>query len=847
MLEPIRINRRGERTATALVLPQEGLEALSLRLPGRFKQWLFYNGATVSIATDQPDFASISWSNESDVPQIRLPIGPGSIRAQWTGMPKTSCALNIQYRQRTHHSEVTLNYPAALTENVRSNPMTAPDIKVWVALDLGSESMAAYYETADNRSGMIEMQGLSKTIMNSNSTQAALQVELLHEKLGSIERISPRLWNRVSFKDGAQPVEPEPEHATLCFAKNPALYEESLFTFFHRSGGWPPVSNVIMPNPKILFQHQVGDIFDSMAVLAKNGSGAANHESHVRLSPEMLIKDLTSQVIINFVLESPELRRFDRKNIHLTITVPNVYSLPHAETIKRFIHENVPDLNAVEVLSESDSVAYYALSATNNQADSPALKTFKRSWTEQFEISQKLCLVTIDIGKGTTDLSCVLVQQPPQEPSLIDRLRRKSESQESNRRHTVQGKTGRSSGGNYLNYIFAKYFDNQLAKVGKNVQLMAENDGLPFRFLKRAEPNSRPSQTETLAALEQLIERLKAAMNEDYEIDEQLFSASDQRQKLDGIATKIIAAVTAVFTKPDPETEQRFKKEFVAAMFLPHRLDPFAYSSIREAWSSQPGFVSKAKVTINYLLGRGTSASVSVTTDGFGNAETAELKSNIQRYVEENVDKLLDSLQSLVRAHQVVTVDRQRIDSSSFVVVSGQASQFKPLRKAIKHKCDDLGIPSEHVLTDLDSVALKEACCRGAVSFWQGRLVAVNPSELHGTYGCIDRFNGTFKPFDMKKLNTDGIDTVSFPVDSTFYVVYTPRSPEEVQDLKPELYDGATALIAREIGKTFTLRYNPKTLSLAINDKELMIGSFGSVDSSIFEKVWPEILEENKI
>jgi hypothetical protein len=837
MLVPVRIDRRGERTATALILPQEELEALSLRLPGRLKQWLFYNGATISIATDQPNSASISWSKQNDLPQLRLPTAQGPICAHWIGMPTISCVLNIQFRQGTHHSEVALNYPAALMEKRRSDTMTANDIKVWVALDLGSESMAAYYETADNKSGMIEMQGLSKTIMNPTETQAALQLELLNEKVGTVERISPRLWNRVSFKDRAQPVDPERDHATLCFAKDPALYEQSLFSFFHRRGGWPPVSNVIMPNPKILFQHQVGDIFDSMRVIAKNGSDSAKTDlQYVRLSPEMLIKDLTSQVIINFVLEAPELRRFEKKNIHLTITVPNVYSLPHGETIKRFIHESVPDLAAVEVLSESDSVAYYALSATNNQSDSAALKEFKRSWTEQFEVSNNLCLVTIDIGKGTTDLSCVLVQQPA-------KPRGKSESQPLSRRHSVQGKTGRSSGGNYLNHIFAKYFDNQLEKVGRNVPLMSEMGGLPFRFLKRAHSEFRGSQTEILAELEQLIEPLKAAMTENYEIDEQLFSATDRREKLERIANRIMAAVP---TKPDPEKEQQFRSEFVAAMCLPNRLDPFAYSSLSQVWSSQSQFASKLKESINYLLGRRTPAAFAVTADGFGNDETAKLKSNLQQYVEENVDKLLDSLQSLVRAHQAVTDDRQRIDSSSFVVVSGQASQFKPLRKAMKHKCDDLGIPSEHVLTDLDAVALKEACCRGAVSFWQGRLVAVNPSELHGTYGCIDRFNGTFKAFDMKKLNTKGIDTVSLPVDSTVYVIYTPRSPEEVQDVKPELYDGATALIARMIGNSFTLRYDPESLSLKINDQELMIGSFGSVDSSIFEKVWPEILEETK-
>lgn len=851
-LGPIRLNRRGQREGVAMVLPQPGLEPFSLSLPGRLKQWLFYRGATISISTDQS--GSVNWSASNELPQLRLPLGKGRIRAYWTRLPTMSCAINVEFKHGNHYSELTLDYPAALPQKVRSDEMTAKDIKVWVALDLGSESMAAHYEAIDGKTGMIEMQRLSKRLI-SPSDEDLLQPELLREKIGNAERDSPRLRNRISFKHEAQPIDPDPDHATLCFAKDPSLYQKSLFRFFHREGGWPPTNLEVMPNPKILFQHQVGDIFKSMKVIATDGqSSNGNGLQYVRLSPTMLIKDLTTQVVVNFILESPELSRYRRENIHLTITVPNVYSLPHAEAIKQFVNKNVPNLGAVEVLSESDAVAYYALNAADHRADSPALLTFKTDWTRQFTASERLCLVTIDIGKGTTDLSCILVQQPEPEPSWFDRVRGKSEPPpDSRRRHTVQGKTGRSSGGNYLNYIFAQHFNNQLEEVGRKFPLLDEPGGTPFGFLKRAETQGFfVPQTQTLAELEKLIEQLKAAMDANYDIDEGVFPADVQRAKIRNIVDRIVEAVPPLKDESEAQRSNRelFRNTLIEAMFLPTHLDPFAYRSLRHVWSSQSTLGSKVTESVKYIFSRRTPTpppSINVfASDSFGNSETAKLKAGVQKYVKENVDDLIDSLQSLVRSHQAISDDRLSIDSNSFVVVSGQASQFKPLRQRIKERCDDFGMPSDKVLKDLDPIALKEACCRGAVSFWQGKMRAINPKELHGTYGCIDKLTGFFQAFDMKKINTNGSDTVSFRADSSFYVVYTPRSLDEVRDRPPQLNDGGTALIGRVDGKDFELQYDRDALLLKIGKQDLSIGSFGSVDSSIFEKVWPEILESKE-
>lgn len=709
--------------------------------------------------------------------------------------------------------------------------MTANRIKAYVALDLGSESMAAYFEDRQRRNGMINMQDYAEPLLGQDGNLIGREPDLLMQDSGEAAKVSPRLSNRVSFRAQAQPREPKDDHAKLRFVvpavrgsgeKNAVLlptYEKSLFCFFHRVEEWPPTTGVL-PNPKILFQQQVTEILSRVDVGATDGG-------QVKLSPEMLIQHLTVQVLTNFVLSSPELRLYDHNEIHLTVTVPNIYSLPHAESIKQFVRRCAPNLADVQVLSESDAVGYYALKTIDQQRDSPELIAFKRAWTKELEQSGKLCLVTIDVGKGTTDLSCILVQNPPKRPSALWRLlgrKPPGEDAARRRRHSVQGKTGKSSGGNYLSYILARYYDGRLREAAQRDPLLLGQE-LPFGFITLATEQHRNPQRMALSALENLIERVKRSMNENFEIDVQSLSATTQRTMLEHVVDRILTGIKDEWEKTTGEerkTYEAFKTAVVKALELPSNLEG----------RSGAGFFKR-----RFPFNKARSA-----TDDLS-LQTGDLKSDLSSYVAQNVGELFESLEGLVRAHQAVSDDRAHIDNGTFVVVSGQASQFKPLRAAIKRKCKDLGINDDQVLL-MRGVESKEACCKGVVNFWRDNMLVVNERELHGTYGCIDHLTGAFTPFDMERINNEGSDRIVFEIESEYLVVFTPRSKEEVEDRRPEVNDGATALLSVfEKESQFTITYDASSLQLRVNDAELAIGSFGTVDSSIYEKVWPEILK----
>lgn len=838
-LAGINIPRKGQHAGVAPLLPQVGLEAFSINLPGKLVQWLFLRGTTISLKSNEATGVTKPfWLGHSNLDTIQLPLSKGYMPAFWVDLPKAPSTITVEFRQGTQHSEVCLDYAKSFpNELMRSNLMSESEIEAWVALDLGSESMAAYYETLDSKTGMIDLQHFGPTLRPGGT------LERLMEGIGNRE-ISPRLWNRISLRDGAQPKQVEEDHALLRFVQDPDVYRRSLFNFFHLVGGWPPGGKA-MPNPKILFQQQVQEILTRLQVVAKDGTGEGKSElEYVSLSPEMLIHHLTVQVINNFILCSKELKEIDNKKIHLTITVPNVYSLPHSESIKLFIKSKLPGLGAVEVLSESDAVAYYALKTVDERRDSAELVEFKAAWSREFAISKQLCLVTIDVGKGTTDLSCVLVQQPRTPSTGLSKLFNKTSSadgqpEDKRRRHSVQGKTGKSSGGNYLNYVFAKFYDSQIKDVARQILLTDSLAEREFSLLKLA-PN-RVIQAEALSELERLIEQVKASMSENYEIDENLFPAAEERSRIERIVDYVVQMMPSAAQQGDL---QAFRRNVIEALLLPNRLVPESQSSRLATRISD--FVRRLRKGSSSTDPPAAATGVvgEQRRDPTDTSRTGELKRLIEVYVDENVSELMTSLRSLVREHQTFSEDKQGIDSNSFVVVSGQASQFKPLRKAIIKACGELGISKDQMLTDLGPVALKEACCRGAVSFWRGMMYATNPNELSGTYGCLDYFGKDYRAFDMKRINTKGTDTIAFPATSTHLVVFTPRSHTEVQERPPKLNDGSTALIAVIAGQnSFTLTYDRASLSLKISNKELTIGNFGNVDSSVFEKVWPEILE----
>ena len=835
---PLRLERVGRRHGYTAVVPQEGLEALSLRLPGRLKQRLLYRGATVTFAAEGVE-APLRWSGRNGPAELRLPQPPGLVPAYWSRLPAGPSTVTLSFRQKKKRADVVLTYPRALADSDLRSP-TMHENSVYVALDLGSESMAAYYEDLHGHYGMIEMQKLAKKLPIGTGEW---NPELLPEAENG--NVSPRLWNRITFRDNAQPTVLEDDHARLHFVLPPdgepdeqevalETYNQSLFNFFHGSGGWPLYQKV-MPNPKILFQQQVSDIMMPPVVRVRARGGG-----EVRLEPETLIKHLTLQVINNFVLNSAELSRFERRNINLTITVPNVYSLPHAESIREFVRENIPELASVEVLSESDAVTFYALKGPDDKRDDAQMLRFKDAWIKELKRSNAACFVTMDVGKGTTDLSCILVQEPPSQ-GILSRLKRGEAGGEnaSRRRHTVQGKTGKTSGGTYLNYLFARHYDARLAEVIANIP-PGTFDFPPCGLLKRTTLTVLLSpQAKSASALEALIDSVKRSMTDDYGIDETKLTLERQRELAAKVIDEILTGIDPSWATSDKRAAyEAFRAEAIAALLLPPVL----------ALQEKPGLLQRLAARLRKRRRGAAPAAAPAVLDPSApspSALTVELKRSLEGYVRENVGDLLESLNLLVKDHQELSGDHVGIDSSAFFILSGQGSLFKPLRAAVVSWCEAKSIGPEQRLM-LKGVDSKVACSMGVINFWLNQMQTVNAKELHGTYGCMDFGTHTFTPFDMNEVNSKGESTVPCKTTTWYHIVYTPRSSRELEDREsqPRLNDGSTAKIGFLEGKTdFTLKYDPERLQLSINGKPLTISSFGQADSSIYTKVWPEILE----
>ena len=649
----------------------------------------------------------------------------------------------------------------------------------YVALDLGSESMAAYFEHRKTaKGGMIQLQAHGATILGSN------HVQLLKEN-GST--VSPRLRTRVTLEDNRQGSELKPDHARLDLISPSGERlddcDQSLFTYFYAPD--QALGGALLPNPKIPFQEGGADIIPRVAT--------TNGRVKVRHSPNQILEHLTVQVVRNFVLNSPELRNVQAQRIHLTLTVPNVYSLVHVKNLLAFVRDHV-DVGTVDYLFESDAVSY--LCVAPQAADAPEdWEKFKQKILRRRDES-RLRIMTIDIGRGTTDLSLVQIEAPVQ-------------SKEENRRHFVLARTGKSDGGNRLSYILARYYNDVFSSV-----FDAHGKKMPFSFLLGKEKVGS-SQGLGLTALELLIDNVKKSMTARYRIG---LSTEAQKRYIGPVIDVVLRAMDPNWD-PDVNFDNRkvhglpeLSRDLHEALLLP--------KSLSFPWRREK--------------------------------RQQELLHEIKLYVEENVVCLIDELCDLTKAREAGPGDEKQTASrifdpaSTFVLVAGQGSQFKPIKAAIRKRVKGYGLSKSH-LHFLHASSATEACCRGAVRHKRARVKQMNPFELHGSYGLLNLAPDTpavqFRSADMWQIRLGGSSSVNFPYKSDYLFVYSP-SPKVNQGNPPVLHDGSTAVIrAFDDAKDFTVEYDPGVPTIKVNGEDVkIVPTFGDVNQSIYPKVWPEVM-----
>jgi hypothetical protein len=260
--------------------------------------------------------------------------------------------------------------------------------------------------------------------------------------------------------------------------------------------------------------------------------------------------------------------------------------------------------------------------------------------------------------------------------------------------------------------------------------------------------------------------------------------------------------------------------------------------------------------------------------------ELSVLKRHIDKYIRINSDEVIDRLVDMAVMKQTVDneddkkKDKKDLHSNNqteikeikkllfakeytIVVIAGQASQFKPLKQAIKTKLSNMNLTAEQSL-DLKGPLAKEACCKGAVIYQRSMAKSMNQYEIHGTYGFLAAIasEDKFKPVNMSEINFGNEDEVEFYTKQEYQFIFSPQV-FGVHFEEPTLTEGSIALIKNFTGTRFKVKYDldrnkimvaevpetdPKNLPNKLHYYDTELATFGSIRESIYPKVWPEVL-----
>ena len=367
------------------------------------------------------------------------------------------------------------------------------NINYYVSLDLGSDSMvAAFYDPTDieSRTRLIPLQERAFDYVRAPGRDDDTSVKPQLERENN--KASCRLRTRISLTDNRQPQQIEPEHAALDAVADAAAgrrgaQPQSIFRFFHVRGG-VILQNKLMPNPKIPFQLGAREVFPR--VRARGGGS----DDFVTLAPDVLLQHLTSQVLRSFVLPAQMLKGIEdpARSVCLLLTVPNVYSVTHKQALREFLQEqNI--VGRVEIVCESDAVAYSVFGELDSA--SPAFQAFKANLRQKFNRSNQR-LLTIDVGRGTTDLSYIEWENAAEGGQK--------------RRHNTLAREGISEGGNTVSHILARYYQGRIRGI-----LAAQGHELPFDLLSNRPADNAGDRAKALQSLERLIEAVKRGFKAD--------------------------------------------------------------------------------------------------------------------------------------------------------------------------------------------------------------------------------------------------------------------------------------------------------------------------------------------
>jgi hypothetical protein len=943
------------------IAPLLNAVALEALLPPTWKQVLFCRGETVRIRSRNG--GDVRWRigrNLHDT--LVLPLERKRVAAYWVGLPEGEGGVELLHRRHGREGTYTMEHADAMqtaSEARRALPII-------VGLDLGSESMAASMVLSSSlQPEILPLQEHAASLVGQlgppGSPDGGQVAALLYddayddeesddvsggeekrrdtpgENVGKVE--SRRLRTRIALADGCQPPELPETHALLDFHSD-GNYARSLFRYFLRRGQQALAANKWMPNPKIPFMLGARSILPEVASTTKN--------ANVLVQPDQLITHMIVQVVRNFVLRNSFVTNAVRNaplladtsgklapsNVHLVITVPNVYSVAHVKEIERFL-STCKIVGNVSLIYESDAIVQFAL--WRDHANSPwEDERFAKELEREEEEGSDYYLVTIDVGRGTTDLSMAYLGQPqdreqPPVSSPSVSLPTPSSPAAARTPLTVLARSGVSSGGNRLDYILAAYYNSRVSAVfhrygeellgGDLANRVRRRDRPPFDFCcrRKGERALLPNQGQALELLDPLIFRVKRSMDEQYRVE---LKRATQRKLIVPVVESLLREISENWQ--DEPSLFLLRELLVQAMLLP-ACDPKL--SMTQRWRhALQGWRSRRSTLRGERTGQGmqelrrlldgvltvcrvpaSSAAPDVpsgeqervASDSHplvpaGQAQRGEHATGKPRQdriarLEEfltdhpvavrlaapkqgEIDALEKSLDDYVNLTIRVQLDDlfemagRRADKSNsnfefrpddaFVVVAGQASQFRPIKRAI---CGRLAAKriSPHRIAYLVGRQAKEACCLGAVHYVRANHDLRNKDELFGRYGFLgsSRVPGD-KPYgslDMHALNKHLLCTPEPPFLTEQFRSFVFTSHVFDDGKVPRVGDGMTAMIGGYFGTDYIVQYlsenDPEPLQLAITHRDgrqtVKPVSHPDTPDDIWPNIWPEQLPES--
>jgi len=723
------------------------------------------------------------------------------------------------------------------------------DYDYMVSLDLGSESMACC--VLSNIEGDM---GASLIGLQENGPAYLGDDRGPFYPLMDGDRISSRLRTRFALLDRTAPPALPDSHADLELIARPHVQgadaSHCLFKyFFHDEDDASLGANKWLPNPKVIYQLAAKGCLPE--VLDQSGEP-------IHADPGLLMQHLITQVVRNFVLKSSALGDVPGGDVDLIVTVPNVYGLPHAQAISEFVQEHT-DLRSVRAVYESDAIAFYAaglmgglrgmvedLYRSEDSAERAAFVTVLRK-AYQESPTTGVYIVTVDIGRGTADLSLVHVAWP-----------------ETQHEYHVLARTGSNKAGNQLSYTFAEYYSAQL-RAAYEREGLTRMPGLAevlWDFCNLAEQSRalHPLQGHALDALQQLIAHVKAAVDENYCLDAALCSYDLQRALARRIADCVVRylaevsdSASSAIGASDSGERTRLRDALAESLILPVGW-PLGWADPRNLTHRSTNWMVglHRRVLTNGAHGKPGPVGAGVPrsrprTPVLDMVAWARLGEELRDQAEENPRTLLENLDKAARArtHAGPEGEDARMvgarhaagmnRNNTLVVLAGQASQFRPLQARLREGCRAVfGCPDSHILALTGSEA-KEACCWGAVSFVLQRPLHVGATALHGTYGFLDAGPEGFLPIDMAALNSGLPWAGSFKYEGFRYLVFTPRAVSNVEELGRE-YTPLLGFSDRE----FEVRRTAQ--GLEVNGREVRLSAEGQplAEEELRAKLWPE-------